>query len=101
MAGQLALRAEIVAGFHQPGAEKLLPEAIHRDARRQRMFRRDTSQRARSSRVAPAFRVRRLQRRKDRPARAGSTFSPGLSYCPRIITKLSRGVGRSLNTNVP
>jgi hypothetical protein len=31
----------------------------------------------------------------------GSTFSPFLSYCPRIITNASRGTGKSLNTIVP
>ena len=37
--GQLAGDAEVAAGAHEPGAEHLLPEAVHRHPGRQRMLR--------------------------------------------------------------
>ena len=51
MRRQRPLDAEIVFGLDKALAEVLLPDAIHDDARRQRIVRRQ-SQRARSSRLA-------------------------------------------------
>ena len=39
MGGRLALRAEVVGGFHNAEAEELLPETVHRDARGEGMLR--------------------------------------------------------------
>ena len=41
MARPFALRAEVVHRLHEPGAEEHRPPAIHRDARGERLLRRD------------------------------------------------------------
>ena len=58
MGRQFAGDAEIAAGAHEAGAEHFLPEAIDRDARRQRMLR---------------------PRAATWPARAGSAAGPAAS----------------------
>ena len=61
----LALRAEILRRFHQPGAENFLPETIHRHARRERIFRRDEPARE-AEPVLRSIRRHRVQRTESR-----------------------------------
>ena len=90
VARRLALRAEVVARLHQADAEELLPEPVDRDAGRQRVLGRHEPVRQVEPRRA-ARRARRLAAAAAPPGVPGSTFSPGLSYWPRIITNASRG----------
>ena len=80
MARQFAGDAEVAAGAHEPCAEQLLPETVHRDAGRQRVV----GSRAATSRTRADFGGSRArQRRQRRAASPAFTASRRLSYSPR------------------
>ena len=96
MAGRFALRAEILGGLDQAGAEIRLPEAIHGDARGQRIAR----DRPASARGPGDWRARRraaaagTRGRRRSPCRRASRTRRACS------TKVSRGVSISCITMV-
>ena len=86
--------------FTSPMPKNCCQRRFDRDAGRQRVLRRDepvAPDRAASG-AAPASASLSGGSTAGTP---GVTFSPGLSYWPRIITNESRGTGRSPKTNVP
>ena len=94
--GMLALHAEILRRLHQARAEVLLPEAIHRHARGERMLRINQPLRE----AQPVGR-RVLRASGGRIAGTpGPTLSPFLSYSPRISMNVSRGFSISFATIV-
>ena len=72
----LALHAEVLGRFHHPDAEELLPEAVHRDARGQRILGRDE----------PLRQGEPVRGRAGRQRRQAGGCGRG-SPCPRLVVE--------------
>ena len=77
----LALRADVLDQAADARAEELLPEPVHEDPCRERILRRPTSQRARSSRVSRLASGSGRLRQEVRHGRARRPARSGLASC--------------------